>query len=111
MARELVLIPKNKYEHLLKISENYVPNEQIGGQREDRDLPSSDLGTDENNFREKQMSSKNENQVRSDSKDGNETSPEEKPRLYVDKPLSEMPFDRIVSVANQKNEKKCKNQF
>jgi hypothetical protein len=81
MARKLVLIPKTKYEHLLKLSENYIPNEQIGGQREDRELSSPDLDMENNNSREKQMSSKDENQVCSDSKDENETSPEEKPRL------------------------------
>lgn len=111
MARELVLIPKTKYEHLLKLSENYIPNEQIGGQREDRELSSPDLDMENNNSREKQMSSKDENQVGSDSKVGNETSPEEKPRLYVDKPLSKMPFDRIKLASPTKKRKRVKTNI
>lgn len=109
MARELVLIPKTKYEHLIKLSEDYKPDEQIGGQRDNTDLESPVLGTKNKNSEENQMSSggsKDENQVSSDSKDRNEPSTEEKPRLYVDKPLSKMPFDRIKSKSPTKRRKK-----
>ena len=32
MARELILIPKSKYEHLLKQVEDFKHQEQVGGQ-------------------------------------------------------------------------------
>ena len=92
MARELVLVPKSKYEHLLKLTENSKHTEQIeqieqkGGQQEnsDENLLKPDL----------EETSSHERQMTSDNIDEKSTEQLEKAKLYVDKPLSKMPFDR-----------------
>jgi hypothetical protein len=48
----------------------------------------------------------------SNSKGENEQSMEEKPRFFVDKPLSRMPFNRIkLSPSKDKQRKKAKTEF
>ena len=113
MARELVLVRKSQFEHLVKLAnESVVQEEQSGGQSENNrvDIPSpdsylktendtSDVGTGLGDDSGKEKISKEEN----DNKTG-----EEKPRLYVNKPLSEMPFDTSkVSVSDKKKRDKA----
>ena len=90
MARELVLVPKSKYEHLLKLMENSKHTEQIeqkGGQQENRDENLLKPDLEETSSQERQMTS--------DNIDEKSTEQLEKAKLYVDKPLSKMPFDKI----------------
>lgn len=89
MAQELVLIPKTKYERLLKLSEKTDHNEQNGGQLENKNEVSSILDdkSKENILKENKIikDSKHENEIKKNME-------EEKSRLYVDKPLSQMKF-------------------
>ena len=91
MARELVLVPKGKYEHLLKLAGQ---NEQSGGQiqnQTDISPPDPDIQTknDTSNVR-----GRNDN-----TKENEENEGAVKPALYVNKPLSEMPFNKPKALA------------
>lgn len=102
MASELVLVPKTKYEHLLMLSEKNKSNEQSGGQLETKNETSS---IPDNTMVENAL---NERESTNDTRDVNETQTEniEKPRLYVDKPLSKMNFSTRKLIARK--EKKVK---
>lgn len=97
MARELVLVPKSKYEHLLKLAKDTEQTEQSGGQvgNRDQNTPEPDIKSTDNISDEKDSNS--------ESKYENDKSTEgqEKPRLYVDKPLSEMHFDNTNVIASR----------
>lgn len=102
MARELVLVPKSKYEHLLKVAKQPEENEQSGGQ-----LGSTEEYTQSPNIKPKNNIS-DENESASENKYENEknTESEEKPKLYVDRPLSEMPFDSTRGIASRSKKAK-----
>lgn len=82
MARQLILIPKTKYEHLLKSIED-KNHQQKGGRSEENE-------SEVDSVIPEQPASKGEQQQHN-----NETTePEVKPSMYVEKPLSEMTFNR-----------------
>ena len=84
MARELVLVPKSQYEHLLKLTKGSDQNEQSGGQVDNQvDIPPPEFNT-----KTKDNVSHEKTSSREDSKGDDENNGEqEKPRLYVNKPL------------------------
>ena len=92
-----MLVPKSQYEHLLKLTKESDQNEQSGGQVDNQvDIPppESNIKTKDNVSNEKTSSSE-------DSKGDDENNGEqEKPRLYVNKPLSKMPFDNPHVIAS-----------
>jgi len=81
MAKELVLVPKSQYERLLKSAEKV---EQSGGQLEKEERKSEELNLSQDNSDEEKRRAE--------------------PTLYVDKPLSEMPFN--VSLPREKRKMK-----
>lgn len=103
MARELVLVPKGKYEHLLKLVDESGQNEQSGGQiGNQEDIPPLDP-----EIKTKDSSSNERTSVASeDTKEENEENTGVvKPRLYVNKPLSEMPFDKSKALTSSKRKR------
>ena len=91
MARELVLIPKTKYEHLLRLTEEKnnmgkENKEQSGGQLDSQILT--------NNADAITSVPKNEQarELTTMDSDLNQNVKEEKAKFYVDKPLERMPF-------------------
>lgn len=107
MARELVLVPKMKYERLLEQVKEPEQNEQSGGNVEHRGVnsPIPSIKGEHNISNEKPSNS--------DSKDESEESTEDvvKPRLYVHKPLSDMPFDSRMSTISGGKKKNTKKTF
>lgn len=106
MARELVLIPKTKYEHLLKRVEEYNQlergkEEQTGGQLENSEVISS-IGGDKPEIN---MSTGNERNSADDKETKRSIEDAKLTKLYVDKPLSKMPFSRIA-LTSPDNKKK-----
>jgi hypothetical protein len=102
MAREMVLVPKIKYEQLLKLSDPVEKTEQTGGQSENRDEHlSTPLNSTETSSSEKQI-------VISSSRDENDNNITQldKPRLYIDKPLSKMSFGRMKLTGSRNKRKK-----
>lgn len=110
MARELALVPKNKYEHLLKLVKGNEEIKQSGGRQDENanentpsnsNIESKDSISDgktsyglEDNITDKKAS------IPIDSKgETGKGTGEEKPRLYVNRPLSEMPFVRAKFIA------------
>lgn len=105
-----MLVPKSKYEHLLKLVKGNEEIEQSGGRQDENgnvnspsnsNIESKDSISDgktsnglEDNIMDKKAS------IPIDSKGENgKGSGEEKPRLYVNRPLSEMPFDKGKFIA------------
>ena len=93
MARELVLIPKTKYEHLLKLSEKVNltekeinKQEQIGGQLkiDTKENINDTINEVPENDQTRELSKMDTN--------ANKTAKEDKPRFYVHKPFKKMPF-------------------
>ena len=72
------------YEHLLKLAKDTEQTEQCGGQvgNTDENTPNPDIESKDNISDAKSSGSELEKNIED----------VEKPRLYVDKPLSEMPF-------------------
>ena len=105
MARELVLIPKMQYEHLLKqAGEELNETIQLGGQKSVQELQSS---SDEVNL--------TENPLKADRfvQHGEESRPldtKERPSLFVEKPLSKMKFSRKQNLT-KRNKKAVKRQW
>lgn len=110
MARELVLVPKSKYEHLLKlVKDNEQTGQGGGGQVENANENTSsnpDKKMKDTTSNEKISTgledniTENKASTTTESKDENgKEGGEEKARLYVDKPLAEMPFDKAKFIA------------
>ena len=87
MALELVLVPKSKYEHLLKLAKDTEQTEQCGGQvgNTDKNTPNPGIESKDNISDAKYSGSESKDELE-------KNIDEEKSRLCVDKPLSEMPF-------------------
>ena len=99
MARELVLIPRLKYDHMLKQIgdmdgsqqiEDIKGNQQIGGQIDNRETKS-----DINSKIEEQVQTQRSGETLPT--DDQNALPSEKPTLFVEKPLSKMKFGRQIS--------------
>ena len=99
MARELVLVPKSKYEHLLKLAKNAEQTEQSGGQvgNTEGNTPNPGIGSKDNISDEKFNTSESKKELEKNTKEEEG----EKPRLYIDKPLSEMPFGKTKFIASR----------
>ena len=100
MAKELVLVPKRKYEHLLKLVKETEQKEQSGGQGTSEEIPppESHIKRDDivpNEGTNSSPDSRGESEMKGE---------EEKPRLYVNKPLSEMPFENSHALASSRKE-------
>lgn len=102
MAQELVVLPKRKYEHLLKLVEESKETEQTGGQLENREetlkIPQSK--SEETIPSGPIDSKKNETETATSAKQP------EISRLYVDKPLSKMHFTRGKTMSSKKTSAK-----
>lgn len=78
MAQELMLVPKVKYEHLLKQIEE-MKGFHVGGNISESKLEADPV---------------NPSQILPDEQQIEKTEPDVKPTIYVEKPLSEMEFNR-----------------
>jgi hypothetical protein len=104
MANELVLVSKGKYEQLLKLAEERRHSEQSGGQLKDRDdIPPVVNLTQDSNISSQNLSSSGDSENFDKHQNPNENV--EKPKLYVNKPLSKMPFDSKMSALSGGNNK------
>lgn len=94
----MVLVPKNKYEHLLKLEDEFKPSVQTGGQnrQESSEIPTQK--TDETMSEVATIPKKEQTNL--------VNTTEEKPRLFVDKPLSKMHFIRRTSTPLKKKKTK-----
>ena len=104
-ARELVLVPKSQFEHLLQQVKDAENTEQSGGRVSEENPVGIDVKTNETTSNEQannasQDNVSDENITLDESKDKGIES-EEKPRLYVDKPLSDMPFENPKFIASR----------
>ena len=100
MARELVLVPKIKYERLLKLNDKSEQSEQLGGQVETRD--GSPMVSDGKETRE----IVNSDEKLESAEKQKSTESAEKPYLYVDKPLSKMHFGKKIISSSRNRSKK-----
>lgn len=99
----MVLIPKTKYEHLLKLDEKTEQSDQTGGQRDFK--KTSDISSNNSDNNSHIATQKTDETISSavtpPNKEENEavisTKKPENPRLYVNKPLSKMHFVRKYS--------------
>ncbi|WAQ95795.1 hypothetical protein MAR_028485 [Mya arenaria] len=115
MARELVLVPKIKYEHLLKskdISEQREHSVQVGGEQvekidktpttSDHTIQGQSISDEE--YLKTVSNGGNKNNSIVDIKNSDDNT--DKPRLNVDKPLSKMHFERVKPTSSRSKRKK-----
>ena len=109
MAKELVLVPKSKYEHLLKLTNASGQTEQSGGQVDSSEKmppPESDIKTNDvsNETTNSSQDSRGESEKKMEEGEGESENKmeKEKPRLYVNKPLSKMPFKKPHLLASSR---------
>ncbi|XP_053372998.1 PR domain zinc finger protein 15-like [Mercenaria mercenaria] len=99
MAKEFLLIPKVKYESLLKQIKEKTQDDQTGGERQLDSI--SDLKSPETS---KENTPKMEEDLPTSAKEGDKTKEDVKTvetKLFVEKPLSKMPFNGEIKRKNK----------
>jgi hypothetical protein len=100
MAEEHVLVPKSKYDFLLKQCEQYNESKQIGGQLNQESNQTQTKDETETITTTKVPETKNasseeiENNTSMDNLPKHDVMPRTQSKYYVEKPLSEMNFNK-----------------